>query len=133
MNFLKNLLQKLGFKREKHNFHLDQSTLKTVQVLASLEQREEEEVAAELISFAVTRRRLTEDQLDYWHALTPREQDVTALICLGYTNPEIAELLGISPETVKTHQRHVYHKFRVRRKIELMQILSGWDFSSWRR
>ena len=40
--------------------------------------------------------------------LTPRQRQVAALKKSGASNKEIAELLGISEETVKTHVRHVY-------------------------
>ncbi|MGZ9164486.1 MAG: LuxR C-terminal-related transcriptional regulator, partial [Anaerolineales bacterium] len=38
-----------------------------------------------------------------WSSLSHREQQVIALICLGYRNHEIAKILTIAPETVKTH------------------------------
>ena len=52
-------------------------------------------------------------------SLTPREQEVAWLTARGYTNPQIAEALIISPETVKTHVAHVLEKFGVRSKAEL--------------
>jgi DNA-binding CsgD family transcriptional regulator len=52
-------------------------------------------------------------------SLTPREQEVAWLTARGHTNPQIAEALIISPETVKTHVGHVLEKFGVRSKAEL--------------
>jgi DNA-binding CsgD family transcriptional regulator len=52
-------------------------------------------------------------------SLTPREQEVAWLTVRGYTNPQIAEALIVSPETVKTHVAHVLEKFGVRSKTEL--------------
>ena len=65
------------------------------------------------------------------HSLTPREQDVAALACLGYTNRQIAARLGISPDTVKTHVRNLLHKFELHSKDELRSLLQDWDFSAW--
>src|SRR5436190_18293087 len=36
-------------------------------------------------------------------SLSPREREITKLVALGNTSPEIAERLGISEETVRTH------------------------------
>jgi DNA-binding CsgD family transcriptional regulator len=55
--------------------------------------------------------------------LTPREQEVAWLTARGHTNQQIAETLVISPETVKTHVRHVLDKFRVRSKADLRLLL----------
>jgi DNA-binding CsgD family transcriptional regulator len=52
-------------------------------------------------------------------SLTPREQEVAWLTVRGHTNPQIAEALIVSPETVKTHVAHVLEKFGVRSKTEL--------------
>jgi DNA-binding CsgD family transcriptional regulator len=52
-------------------------------------------------------------------SLTPREQEVAWLTVRGHTNPQIAEALIVSPETVKTHVAHVLEKFGVRSKAEL--------------
>ena len=76
-----------------------------------------------------TRREL----LAYWDSLTLREQQVVALICLGYTNRQIAVRLGLSVETVKTHIRNVLLKFRIHSKTDLRLLFSSWDFSEWDR
>ena len=67
---------------------------------------------------------------EIWTLLSRREQEVTALICLGYRSYEIASTLGISYETVRSHSKHVYAKFGLNRKA-LRLTLAGWDFESW--
>jgi len=57
--------------------------------------------------------------------LTPREQDVTALICLNFTSRQIAARLHIFPETVKTHVERVLSKFNVPDHNTLRMLLSG--------
>ncbi len=44
------------------------------------------------------------------HDLTEREADVLALITRGLDNKSIAEMLYISPNTLKTRIRHLYRK-----------------------
>ncbi|KIX12352.1 PAS and helix-turn-helix domain-containing protein [Dethiosulfatarculus sandiegensis] len=45
--------------------------------------------------------------------LTPRELEVLKLLAKGFTRENIAQILGISPNTVKTHVVHVYDKLDV--------------------
>ena len=66
-----------------------------------------------------------------WHELTPREQQVAALACLGYTNQAIAGHLVISVNTVRSHMRRVLDKYHVTSKAELRLILANWDFEAW--
>ena len=63
--------------------------------------------------------------------LTPREQEVAWLTARGRTNQQIAETLIISPETVKTHVRHVLEKFRVRSKVDLRLLLLDLGVRWW--
>ena len=56
-------------------------------------------------------------------SLSPREQQVTLLTLQGLTNRQIATMLVISPETVKTHVRHALEKFGLHSKDELRLLL----------
>jgi DNA-binding CsgD family transcriptional regulator len=47
------------------------------------------------------------------HGLTTREAEVLDLVTLGRTNPEIAELLGISPRTVQSLVQRIFDKLGV--------------------
>lgn len=66
-----------------------------------------------------------------WRELTPRGQQVAALVCLGYTNQEIGQYLTISVNTVRSHVRNVLDTFQVASKAELRLILSDWNFDDW--
>ena len=66
-----------------------------------------------------------------WDTLTEREQEVTALACMGYRNYEIGEALGISHETVKTHLQNIFNKFNIRNRNELRRALRDWQFQEW--
>jgi len=69
----------------------------------------------------------------WWIMLSPREQDVTALTCLKYTNSQIAARLGLSKETVKTYLQKVLNKFGLHSKADLRVTFANWDFSEWER
>lgn len=58
--------------------------------------------------------------------LTPREQEVLALIVDGSTNAEIARRLVISENTVKTHVSHILEKLGARNRDELI----GWGYGA---
>lgn len=50
--------------------------------------------------------------------LTPREEEILALLTQGYANKEIADRLAVSFDTVRTHLRHIYEKLHVRSRTE---------------
>jgi DNA-binding NarL/FixJ family response regulator len=52
-------------------------------------------------------------------SLTERELQVAQLVVDRKTNPEIAAELFLSPKTVETHLRHMFHKLGVASRIEL--------------
>jgi DNA-binding NarL/FixJ family response regulator len=51
--------------------------------------------------------------------LTPREQQVAALVAKGMKNREIAEALEIATGTVKIHLMHIFEKTGIRDRFEL--------------
>lgn len=51
--------------------------------------------------------------------LTPRESDVLDHLRHGRSNAEIANLLHVGVETVRTHRRNIYRKLGVRTRREL--------------
>ena len=54
-----------------------------------------------------------EDMTSAWASLTPREIEVLKLVGEGYTSPEIARLLGISPKTVDKHRANIMKKLNL--------------------
>jgi DNA-binding NarL/FixJ family response regulator len=134
MSFWRRLLRTISPNRstDKLTFDVDLDLRHSLQRLAKRQQRSEDEIAAELLSFALAQHNAAEAHLELWRELSPREQQVVALICLGCTNRQIANRLVISTETVKSHVRNALRKFGVRSKVELRQVLADWDFSTWR-
>jgi ATP/maltotriose-dependent transcriptional regulator MalT len=51
-------------------------------------------------------------------AITARERDVLSMIAQGYSNKRIARTLEISPETVKSHVKHIFSKLDVATRSE---------------
>jgi len=51
-------------------------------------------------------------------ALTKREMEVLQGVAKGLTYTEIAELLGMSPNTITSHIKHIYRKLEVRSRSE---------------
>ena len=130
----KRLLQALGllFDDSSRSFELDEDLRVSLQELADREQRPVNELAQDLLHQALSARQTDRRAWRAWKELTPRQQEVAALICLGYTTPQIAARLSVSPETVKTHVRHLLEKFHLRTRQELRQALEDWDFSDWK-
>jgi DNA-binding CsgD family transcriptional regulator len=113
------------------SFTLDQELQRSLLILAEQEQRTPQEVAAGLIHAALQSRQQSAVSWRHWQALSPREQQIAAQVCLNYTTRQVAMRLGIAPDTVKTHVRNILAKFEVGSRQELRQLLAGWDFSSW--
>ena len=66
---------------------------------------------------------LTEKKWKYLqkiYHLTPRELQVSQLVCNGLDNNKISKELGIALGTVKTHLLNVYRRVRIKNKISLL-------------
>lgn len=53
--------------------------------------------------------------------LTTREREVLKLIAEGYSSPEIAERLVLSPRTVETHRANIMRKLELRSTADLIR------------
>jgi len=53
--------------------------------------------------------------------LTERERRVLELLAAGHANKEIARLLDVSPNTVKTHIANLFQKLEVERRTQAIQ------------
>lgn len=127
---LRKLLQKKKGS-DSRAFHADQELLMSIQEAAQEQGRTEEEVWIEFVKAGHDQYLQTGELEEHWDALTEREQEVTALACLGHRNYEIAETLNISHETVKTHLQNIFTKFDIRSRNELRRVLKDWRFEEW--
>ena len=116
---------------DRQVLQLDLPLIQSLEDLAEREQRTKEAVAADLLSLALQQRRAADDNLRCWGLLSPREQEVAALVCLNYSNAQIAARLNISQSTVKTHVSNVLRKFSLQRRTDLRLALAEWDFSAF--
>jgi len=55
-------------------------------------------------------------------SFTPSEKAVLTLIARGFTDSEIGNLVGISPNTVKAHVRHVLAKLNARNRAHAVAL-----------
>ena len=98
---------------------------------AKHEGRPEHELFLDIVAAGLTQYSTNDRVWKKWESLTPREQEVTALVCLGYSNGQMAARMGITEAGVKFHLRNVYAKFELQKRSQLRQIFAGWDFSAW--
>jgi DNA-binding NarL/FixJ family response regulator len=54
--------------------------------------------------------------------LTPREKEILDLIAEGYTNPQIAEKIFLSPFTVDSHRKNLLAKLAVKNTASLIKL-----------
>lgn len=57
--------------------------------------------------------------------LSAREMEILDLLTKGYTTPQIAEALGLSPETIKWYRKKLLVKFDVSNTAELVSRANG--------
>jgi DNA-binding CsgD family transcriptional regulator len=133
MTLFRRLLERLGLVRKpmSRTYALDSELDHVLETMAGQQQRSRDEIASDLLSQVLVRRQVDADLWRRWQSLSPREQQVAALTCLDYTNPQIAARLGLAVETVRSHLRSVQTKFNVNSKVALRMLLSDWDFSAW--
>lgn len=60
-------------------------------------------------------------------ALSPREQEVIESLSQGYLYKEIADRMGVSYATIRTHVERIYHKLHVRSRAQAVARYMGRD------
>lgn len=55
-------------------------------------------------------------------SISARERDVLQLIRNGKTNPEIAQILYLSPDTVKSHVKHIFKKLNTTSRSQAVAV-----------
>ena len=58
--------------------------------------------------------------------LSPKKREVAELICLGYTNKDIAKTLYLSEHTVKDYVKDIYVALEVHSRLELAALVNGY-------
>ena len=120
-------------KRVKRRYDVDRDMAVYLEHLALEQDRDPEQVAKEILAEGIARHMQSEHNIGIWERLSPREQQVLALVCLEYTNKEIGDKLFISPDTVKSHITRILRKLDVSNRVEIQYLLEDWDFSDWDR
>lgn len=112
-------------------FEVDAELSTQLRQAARASERTPEALAAELLERGLEKEAQRVQVQSILETLTPREQEVTWLTARGYTNRQIAEVLVLSPETVKTHVRHVLEKLVVGSKADLRLLLLDLGIRWW--
>ncbi len=128
---LRQLLEKKKGDNESRIFLQDEEIITVVRKAAKEQGRSEEDIIADLTKAGWDHLQQDTEMTEHWNSLSRREQQVAALICLGYRNYQIAEILVIAPETVKTHLQNIFAKFNLRSSKELRLALKDWNFAEW--
>ncbi|MBQ6708955.1 MAG: LuxR family transcriptional regulator, partial [Clostridia bacterium] len=62
--------------------------------------------------------------------LSPKKREVAELICLGYTNKDIAKTLVISEHTVKDYVKDIYIALEVHSRLELATLVNNYRLAN---
>ncbi len=116
---------------DSRTYQISESLQTTLTMLAKHESRPVDELIQDLLVAGLTQYRTLDELLPKWESLSPRERDVAALACLGYSNSQIALRQGPSLNTIKTQMQSVLRKFGVKSRSQLHTMLAQWDFSAW--
>ena len=60
-------------------------------------------------------------RVDSYERLTDREREVLILVAEGYTNPQIADMLHVSPKTVDGHRTNLMSKLELHDRTEVVK------------
>ena len=133
MSIWRKLLSLIGLRpiSAPRKYQVSESMQVTLTTLSQHEGRPEDDLVQDLLAAGLTHYYQSEDLWRKWRSITPREQDVAALACLGFSNREIAARLHISPNTVKSRLHNVLRKFNLHNRADLRVMLADWDFSGW--
>lgn len=100
-----------------YHFDTSESLQATLASLSSDEGRPEHNLIPDILATGLTQYTANERLWNTWETLSPREKDVAALVCLGYTNREIEARLHISRETVKDQLESACRKIKVNKRM----------------
>ena len=88
------LLRKKDNAEESRVFLQDEELIAVIKDVAKQQQRAEEEIIADFTTVGLNQFLAQNEMEQRWSSLSRREQQVIALVCLGYRNHEIAKTLN---------------------------------------
>ena len=134
MSILTRILYWLGLRRDPgpRYYALDEPLHDAITELAAQENLPTDEIVANILSSGLAHYYEADELWESWQSLSPREQQVTVLTCLGYTNPQMAAHLGVSTETIKSHLENSWKKFDIYGKAEIRKAFAHWDFGGFK-
>lgn len=74
---------------------------------------------------AAAKKVLLTGQLAEKYNITRREEEIIALIQMGYSNIEISEEMSISVSTVEKHIYNIYQKLNINKRIQLINLINA--------
>jgi len=84
-------------------------------------------LSRKLLSTLVIKNRKNPKPLKEDFGLTQRETEIIKLVAIGSRNNDIADILCLSPHTVKTHIYHIYKKLNVENRMQA----ANWANQHW--
>ena len=112
-------------------YEVDAPLQVSLTTLAKHEGRPTHELFPDILAAGLTQYSTNDKVWKKWESLTAREQQVTAFVCLEYTNRQMAARMGLTEAGVKFHLGNVYSKLRVKNRAKLRQKFAGWDFTEF--
>jgi DNA-binding CsgD family transcriptional regulator len=107
---------------------VDTALVGSLERLARREGRAAEALAGEVLARKLAIRLTLQERERQWRTLTPREQQVAALVCQRLTTRQIAARLRAKAATVKVHRRRILRKMGVQSQEALRKALAEWGF-----
>ena len=84
-------------------------------------------LSRKLLSSIVIKNRKTPQRQTEDYGLTQRETEIIKLVAVGSRNNDIADILCLSPHTVKTHIYHIYKKLNIENRMQAV----NWANQHW--
>lgn len=113
----------------RHILAVDADAYENLRLVAEREQRSPQEVAAQLFEQASQDQTINAFVAERWAQLSPRQRQIIAYVCRGYTTPQIASELHIAQTTVKSHVEIAMRKFDVKSRVELRNLLQPYNLT----
>jgi DNA-binding NarL/FixJ family response regulator len=132
-SFWKSIQKRMGRQPKGSSLAVDLDTYDQLARIGKETNQTPSMVANAIIQNAIAKKETFDTTEQVWRGLSPDEQDVVALICLGYTSRQIASIMDIPMNTVEIHAKSVLIKFKVMDRNGLRRLFTGWDFRGWDR